>query len=42
MTCLSEVELTEVTKEVLGDAFSNDRYFSTIFEARQHLREGQL
>ncbi|EOD38928.1 hypothetical protein EMIHUDRAFT_224086 [Emiliania huxleyi CCMP1516] len=36
------VELTEVTKEVLGDAFSNDRYFSTIFEARQHLREGQL
>mmetsp|Transcript_34556 Transcript_34556/g.114443 ORF Transcript_34556/g.114443 Transcript_34556/m.114443 type:complete len:728 (+) Transcript_34556:56-2239(+) len=42
VTCLSEVELTEVTKEVLGDAFSNDRYFSTIFEARQHLREGQL
>mmetsp|Transcript_34548 Transcript_34548/g.103510 ORF Transcript_34548/g.103510 Transcript_34548/m.103510 type:complete len:2592 (+) Transcript_34548:5875-13650(+) len=42
VTCLSEVELTEVTKEVLGDAFSNDRYFSTIFEARQQLREGQL
>ena len=27
---------------MLGDAFSNDRYFSTIFEARQQLREGQL